>query len=50
MYSDRFNVVNISAKATKNLQLTEKFALPVFVELIFSPAQDNTFLVFGIQF
>ena len=50
MYSDRFDVVAISAKAVKRLQLSAKYSLPVFVELIFSPAQDNAFLVFGIQF
>ena len=50
MYSDDFDVVTITAKATKNLQLSANYALPVFVELIFSPAQDNAFLVFGIRF
>ena len=50
MYGDKFDLVTLSAKASKSLQLTAKYALPVFVELVFSPAQDNTFLVFGIQF
>ena len=50
MYSDKFDIVTISAKATKNLQLSTEYNLPVFVELIFSPTQDNVFLVFGIQF
>ena len=50
MYSDKFDVVTITAKATKNLQLSANYTLPVFVELIFSPAQDNAFLVFGIRF
>ncbi|MCL2727207.1 MAG: hypothetical protein FWD56_02340 [Bacteroidales bacterium] len=50
MYGDKFDVVAITARATKNFQLSPKYALPLFVELIFSPAQDNAFLVFGIQF
>ena len=50
MYSDKFDVVAISAKASKRLQLSPKYALPVFVELIFSPAQDNAFFVFGLKF
>ena len=50
MYSDKFDIAAISAKATKKLQLSANYALPVFIELIFSPAQDNAFLVFGIQF
>ena len=40
----------ISARATKKLHLSEKFELPVFAELILSPAQDNAFLVFGLRF
>jgi hypothetical protein len=50
MYSDNFNVAAITARATKSLQLTENYALPVFVELILSPAQDNAYLVFGLKF
>jgi hypothetical protein len=50
MYSDTFNVAAITAKASKKLQFSSGFALPVFVELIFSPAQDNVFLVFGLTF
>ena len=50
IYSDKFEVVVISAKASKKLHLSADYALPVFAELIFSPAQDNAFLVFGIRF
>ena len=50
MYGDQFDMVAITAKVSKNLQLSAKYALPVFVELIFSPAQDNVFLVFGLHF
>ena len=50
MYSDRFDVAAISAKATKKLQLSANYTLPVFVELVFSPSQDSAFLVFGISF
>jgi len=50
MYYRKAAVAAITVKATKNLQLTNKYALPVFVELIFSPAKDNAFFVFGVQF
>jgi len=50
MYGDKFDVVTLTARATKKLQLSQKFALPVFVELTFSPVQDNAFLVFGLRF
>ena len=50
MYSNKLDVATISAKASKNLRLSAEYALPVFVELIVAPAQDNIFLVFGINF
>ena len=50
LYSDKFNVATISAKAAKKLKLSSEYSLPVFVEAIFSPAQDNAYLVFGIKF
>ena len=50
IYADKFNVAVIRAKASRNLQFTPEYALPVFVELILSPSQDNAFLVFGLSF
>ena len=50
IYSDKFNVVAISAKTIKKLPLSTGYTLPIFVELLFSPAQDNAFVIFGIQF
>lgn len=50
LYSEEFNVASISARAIKKLQLSDKYALPVFVEAIFSPAQDNAYLIFGLNF
>ena len=50
MYSDKFHVAAITAKATKNLQFSSSYSLPLFVELTLSPAQDSAFLVFGISF
>jgi len=49
MYSNKFDVATISTKATKNLQLSAEYALPVYAELIVAPAQNNIFLVFGIK-
>jgi len=50
MYSDKFDVATITAKASKNLQLSSQYALPIFAELIFSPAQDCAYLVVGVNF
>ena len=50
MYSDKAHVAAISLRAEKSLPLFNNYALPVFAELIFSPAQDNVYFVFGIRF
>lgn len=50
LYSKNFNVATISARVSKSLQMTEKYALPIFVEAIFSAAQDNAYLIFGLKF
>jgi len=50
MYSDKFDVAAITAKASKNLKVIDNFSLPIFVELVLSPAQDNAYLVFGLKF
>ncbi len=50
LYSDKFDLATISAKASKKIEVTDKFALPVFVELLLAPAQDNAYLVFGLTF
>jgi len=50
MYSSKLDVVTATVKATKELQLSTNYALPVYTELIVSPTQNNIFLVFGINF
>ena len=48
--TDKFAVTNISLTASKTIEITEKFSLPVFSQLVFNPAKDDVFLVFGISF
>lgn len=50
MYSKDFNVANITARATKNLQISQSYVMPIFVEAIFSPTKDNAYLVLGVKF
>jgi len=50
MYSKSFDVCSISAKISRGLPLSARYSLPVFVELIFSPSNDNAYLVFGLSF
>jgi uncharacterized protein (TIGR02001 family) len=44
-----FNVVNIGLSATKELQFTEEFSLPVSTSLILNPNMEQIHLVFGIS-
>jgi hypothetical protein len=39
----------VSLKAARELKITESFRLPIFVEAISAPNQDNVFLVAGIS-
>ena len=50
MYGEKMNIPAITAKATKKLLPSSAYTFPVFIELIFSPVQDNVFLVFGMVF
>lgn len=48
-YADKFNVVNLSVRASKAFLLKAGFTLEPFVELIFNPAADKAFMVFGLS-
>ena len=48
--TDGFAVINLSLKASKNLKITDHYSLPVFSQLIYNPAKEDSFLVFGIKF
>lgn len=47
--SDGFSVVNVGLGVSKEIQITEKWALPVFGQLITNPQAQNIFLVFGFS-
>jgi len=46
---DGFALCALSLKASKDIRITDSFALPVFTEVVFAPNQDNVFIVFGIS-
>ena len=48
--TDGLAVINLSLKASKDIKITDNYALPVFGQLIFNPAKEDSFLVFGIKF
>ncbi|GHV02076.1 hypothetical protein FACS1894159_10660 [Bacteroidia bacterium] len=45
-----FCVTSLALKAAREITITDKFSLPVFAQVIFSPATDDAHLVFGITF
>lgn len=49
-YSDNFNLVNLSVKASKELQFTPSFSLPVYAQGIVNPYSEQAYLTFGITF
>jgi len=50
LYGEKCNVAAITARASRNLNFSSGYSVPLFVELIFSPVQRNAFLVFGLTF
>lgn len=47
--TDGAEFTEISLKASKAIQITESFSLPLFVQAIASPAHDKTYLVAGLS-
>lgn len=50
MYSTGFNVVNISVKASKDIHITDRYAMPIFTQLVLNPNTERVAAVFGIGF
>ncbi len=48
-YGDRIGVVNLGFTASKAIQITKKFAMPVNLSLITNPLSGKIFFVFGIS-
>ncbi len=46
--NESFAVTNVSFKASKEIQITEKFSLPVFSQVIWNPNREDVHFVFGI--
>ena len=49
-YGTVFGVVNLGFTASKAVQITKKYALPMMVSLITNPQAGNIYFVFGISF
>ena len=49
MYHDKAGVTDVSLKASKDIKVTDSFAIPVFVQALVSPIYDRTYLVAGLS-
>lgn len=50
MYSNNFNIVNLSVKGSKELQFSPSFSLPVYAQGVINPYTEQAYLVFGMTF
>ncbi len=49
-FDDDFSIMDITITAAKEINITDSFSLPVFAQVVVSPACDKTYLVFGLTF
>ena len=47
-YNDKAAITDISLKASKDVALSDKISLPLFVQAIASPINDHVYLVAGV--
>ena len=48
-YHNKVAFTDISLKANKNIKVTDKFSIPVFIQAIAAPVYDRTYLVAGFS-
>jgi hypothetical protein len=48
--TDGFAVINLSLMASKDIKINDKYSRGIFGQLIFNPAKEDAFFVFGIKF
>jgi hypothetical protein len=47
IYASEAGLVNVGIKASKAIEITDKFSLPVSVSLVANPTTENVYFVFG---
>lgn len=48
--TDGLAVINLSLMASKDIKINDSYSLGIFGQLIFNPAKEDAFFVFGIKF
>ncbi len=49
-YAEKFDVASVALRFEKDFVKSEKFSMPIFVEVSMSPAQKDAYLVAGVSF
>jgi hypothetical protein len=47
--TEKFNVINVGIKASKQIKITADFSLPIYCSYILNPQVEISYLVFGIS-
>lgn len=50
MYSDQFDVLDVTLKAAKEIKLSESFSLPISTQFVWSPAYDKAYFTVAVSF
>ncbi|MBI1933349.1 MAG: hypothetical protein HYS24_12510 [Ignavibacteriales bacterium] len=45
--TDKFNLINVGVKVSKDIKITDDFALPIFTSYVLNPNQEVSYLIFG---
>ena len=48
-YHNKAAFTDISLKANKDVKVTDKFSVPVFIQVIVAPVYDRTYLLAGFS-
>jgi len=47
--TEKFNLINVGFKVSKQIKITENFSLPVYCSYILNPEAEISYLIFGIS-
>ena len=47
--TNSFNVINLGAKVSKEIKVTDDFSFPLFVSYIINPRTEKSYMVLGIS-
>lgn len=46
--AENFNIINIGMQASREIEISDRFSLPIFVNFTLNPLSDTAYMIFGI--